>query len=182
MLANTTSLNLDREAALAAQRVQQDCDVARASDPAEGDPETLDRVATKALGVLHEQGVYACMLFLFSRGKAEQKYAGWIGQHLLAVAAGLPFGEEWAQLAQRSNTVAETLQRVSDTVSADMSKLLLVRDLFEQTLIYIRYGAKACAREAEAARNAAGAEGAAPGGGGGEAGSSPADTAGHPRQ
>jgi hypothetical protein len=35
------------------------------------------------------------------------------------------------------------LARVSDTICAELDPLLMAKELFEQTLIYARYGAKA---------------------------------------
>ena len=97
----------------------------------------LDRLATKALGVLQENGVYAATLFLYSRNKAEEATAQLIRESLLKLLSslgveGLPNGDN-----------ATSLKFVTDSVCSDLDTLLLVKQVWEQTLIYCRYGAKA---------------------------------------
>jgi ATP phosphoribosyltransferase len=47
--------------------------------------ERLDSFITKVLGVLQEQGVYACMLFLYSRSDTERSKARIIREQLCAI-------------------------------------------------------------------------------------------------
>lgn len=90
-----------------------------------------ERTVTKALGVLQEQGVYACFLFLDSRGTTDgAKEVSDCFWDLTVDLMGID------RSAARSDYYANTLNR-------DLDNLLLVRDVFEQTLIYARYGAKA---------------------------------------
>lgn len=118
--------------------------------------ERLDVFVTKALGVLQEQGVYACMLFLYSRTeKNEKAKAAIVRDHLLGILKTLNKNYKviWMnqegkpvdipQSAKNDNTYAEVLNFYADSVAIDLDTLLLVRDLYEQTLIYARYGAKA---------------------------------------
>ncbi|MCL4544742.1 MAG: hypothetical protein M1118_09140 [Chloroflexi bacterium] len=45
------------------------------------------------------------------------------------------------------NKWADVTQHLTDQVTVDIDKLLLVKELYEQTLIYVRYGAKAAGKE-----------------------------------
>jgi len=125
---------LDRVAAGRAQKI-----VDQAVTKAE--PKEVDNLVTKALGVLQENGVYACFLFLFSRSREKDEQISKVvrGQLILLAAEDLPFG--WK--APRSKDAQEVLPYISDTICAKLDPLLMAKELFEQTLIYARYGAKA---------------------------------------
>lgn len=120
-----TQLNLDQRAAQYAQKIVADGQVG------------LENLITKTLGVLQEQGVYACLLFLFSRTGNEKILAGKISPHLYNLLKVLPAFQE-SEINDENS-----LQFFSDTVCNDLDTLLLVKELYEQTLIYARYGAKA---------------------------------------
>jgi len=130
--------------------------------------ETLERLATKTLGVLQEQGVYAMLLFLFSRTSDEEKVAPTIRGELFNALKELPgFKNKSEVQSLQENTDAQTAlgvysEKVLDEKSSPggLDTLLLVRDLYEQTLIYTRFGAKAAkaAAETEARAESAGAE------------------------
>ncbi|HDQ71097.1 MAG TPA: hypothetical protein ENN19_03255 [Chloroflexi bacterium] len=125
-----TILNLDKIAAERAQKIVEQTN----------DAKTLERLATKTLGVLQEQGVYACMLFLFSRSSDEAKAAPVIRAQLFQALVALPAFDR----APDDDDDAQTaLSFFSDHVLNDLDLMLLVHDLYEQTLIYARYGAKA---------------------------------------
>lgn len=109
---------------------------------------------TKVLAVLQEQGVYACMLFLYSRSDTEKPKARIIREVLREILQMLKekYGILWKKenktlevprSAERDDTSADVLNFYADAVVADLDTLLLVRDLYEQTLIYARYAAKA---------------------------------------
>jgi hypothetical protein len=124
------------------------------------DPKVIDGFTTKALGVLQEQGVYAAVLFLFSRfGSTEGNVARLLMAHLLrllsdgelsGLGANYPniavegITSKWVQ-----NNQASILRHFADGVNGqngiatNLQRLLAVKALFEQTLIYVRYGAKA---------------------------------------
>ncbi len=113
--------NLDQLAAQKAQQIVKDAVSAK----------ELDILATKTLGVLQENGVYAAALFLESRGKKEQELAQNIEQKLF-------------ELPQKAIQIQiQSLQDIVDRIAGDLDTLLLVKQLWEQTLIYVRYGAKA---------------------------------------
>lgn len=139
-----TTLNLDRQAAYYAQQM-----VANAAQRSEtGSVETLERLVTKTLGVLQEQGVYAAMLFLYSRTEKEKNLAVVIRQQLFRLLKDtdqnycLPAFAN-TSVPQDGAEANEALSFYTQYVLNDLSLLLLVRDLYEQTLIYARYGAKA---------------------------------------
>lgn len=116
--------------------------------------ETLERLVTKALGVLQEQGVYAMMLFLFSRTSDEKEVAPLIRAQLFQALKELPAFEGLPNLPQAGDDAQKALKFYVDDVLGDLDDLLLVRELYEQTLIYARYSAKA-AKTAKAAASAA---------------------------
>lgn len=124
-----TTLNLDQLAAQYAQKIVADGKAG------------IENLITKTLGVLQEQGVYACILFLFSRTSNEKGLAAKTRPHFYALLNELP------AFAHSPISDANALQFFSDTVCADLDTLLLVKELYEQTLIYARYGAKAAAEE-----------------------------------
>ena len=136
-------LNLDK---LAAERAQ--AMVTRAQEGISGVKkpiETLERLAMKTLGVLQEQGVYAMLLFLFSRSSDEEKVAPILRGRLFEALKELPGfrDNEDVQALQEGTDAPRALKIYSDHVLNDLDTLLLVRDLYEQTLIYTRFGAKA---------------------------------------
>ena len=124
--------NLDLIAARAAQTIINETtrpDI-KASD--------VENVVTKALGVLQENGVYAALLYLYSRTNAADKpIAEKAREKLLDLTKELTLPE----LASREAKTA--LKFLTDHVCNDLDRLLLVKQLWEQTLIYARYGAKA---------------------------------------
>jgi len=132
-------INLDRIAAIYAQKMVTEAAAAN-------NVETLERLVTKTLGVLQEQGVYAMMLFLFSRTGPEQSVAPSIRKHLFRL---LRDEEEdhtlpgFDHAPPDNKEAAEALDFYTQHVLQRLDTLLLVRDLYEQTLIYARYGAKA---------------------------------------
>lgn len=128
-----TTLNLDQVAARHAQEMVKGT----------SDSKTLERLATKTLGVLQEQGVYAMMLFLFSRTSDEAKVTPVVRSQLFRALKALPAFADNSQVPPDGAKDKAVLRFYSDHVLNDLDLLLLVRDLYEQTLIYARYGAKA---------------------------------------
>lgn len=103
-------------------------------------PTDVDNTATKALGILQEDGIYACALFLKSRPKAERDRAEAVMNEMLNLLDGLGFG--WGQ--PTGNTAEEVFHHLSDRVTCDsLERLLLAKETLEQMLIYTRYSAKA---------------------------------------
>lgn len=107
--------------------------------------ETLERLVTKTLGVLQEQGVFAMLLFLFSRTGDENKVAPIIRIQLYEILKKLPNFKD----LKIDDDAKIALDKFTKNVLNNLDTLLLVRDLYEQTLIYARYAAKAAKAEQE---------------------------------
>ena len=98
----------------------------------------VEGLATKALGVLQENGVYAATLFLYSRSGPDGEIACYVRMSLLKLAA-----DEIVKQAAPEDKAEQALRFVTEHISGDLDTLLLVKQVWEQTLIYVRYGAKA---------------------------------------
>ena len=119
--------NLDRLAAERAQEIIRR--TAKDSD--------VENTLTKSLGVLQENGVYACFLYLLAKEKKENRDA--VVDEMLSLLDGLGFG--WGKPANKD---AETiLEHITGKVTGELERLLLAKETLEQMLIYARYGAKA---------------------------------------
>ena len=134
--------NLDQKAAEYAQKIVQ-CSLKA------GSAKEVKNLITKTLGVLQEQGVYAMMLFLFSRTSKEEKIAPYMREQLYALLGILPAFKKNEKLTTfDKRTKAQcALKFYSNSVCNNLDTLLLVKDLYEQTLIYARYGAEAAGKE-----------------------------------
>ena len=117
--------NLDRLAAQHAQAVVQSGD------------QNIETTVTKALGVLQENGVYACFLYLLAKEKENGKK---VVAAMLNLLDGLGFGWGKPTDQEKPETI---LEYISEKVSKDLERLLLAKETLEQMLIYARYGAKA---------------------------------------
>jgi hypothetical protein len=123
------NLKLDFEAARIAQTIIETAKEKNIEN------KITENLITKTLGVLEENGVYACMLYLCSRSK-EKEIAKIIRPNLF----------EWNKildLEKPSDRADETLKFVANHICHDLDILFLVKELWERTLIYSRYGAKA---------------------------------------
>jgi len=120
-----SQLNLDQLAAQYAQEIVK-----------QGGAD-IENPVTKALGVLQEQGVYACILYLL----ANKHHT--ILTPLYGLLKELPGVAKSGKIPDEKTDSKDILKFYSDTICADLDTLLLVKDLYEQTLIYARYGAKA---------------------------------------
>lgn len=99
---------------------------------AEKPSKELEKLVTSALAVLEEQGVYALFLFLKTRGG---KAALTIEQKVREFLKTTP---QRAPLLSGDGDVFALLQSMSE----DLDKLLLARDLLRQALVYARYHAR----------------------------------------
>jgi len=118
-----------------------------------------DNLCTKALGVLQENGLYASILYLLYRSGNATSHEGMNAEQRVATQAvadllGLLCQDQladfrlcmdqpvtWQQVNPRKS---EIMRHMSDTVcETPLEKMLLVKGLWEQMLIYARYGAKA---------------------------------------
>ncbi len=127
---NLTDHNLDYQAAAHAQKLLKKGG-ANAKD--------FENSLTKALGVLQENGLYACFLYLYAREKDNGEK---LAAEMLALLRGLrlPAPPEGAN----RETV---LQRLANDLTTDLSALLLAHQALERMLIYARYHAKAQQKE-----------------------------------
>lgn len=125
-------VNLDQHAAWAAQQIiNKTKSKCKKSD--------IDNLVTKALGVLQENGIYACTLYLLSRTNKTEKP---IAQQVTPALFGLL--EKPLNLGKPTGQRPDYLAHISsDSIAGDLDTLLLVKEVWEQTLIYARYGAKA---------------------------------------
>ncbi len=128
MAMSNTQINLERLAAQYAQKI-----IKKTS----GDkPADVKNTVTKALGILQENGIYACFLYLLAKeGERGRVIVG----EMLDLIDRLGFG--WDK--PDSNDVEGVLSYVSEKVTADMERMLLIKEVLEQMLIYARYGADA---------------------------------------
>ncbi|MCP4165886.1 MAG: hypothetical protein GY759_08325 [Chloroflexi bacterium] len=122
--------NLDQLAAQTAQQI--------IAETSQWKTNEVDNLATKTLGVLQENGVYAATLFLYSRTEPDAKVAPSVRQRLLELAA-----IEIITKDTPNDTAQDALRFITEHISGDLDTLLLVKQVWEQTLIYVRYGAKA---------------------------------------
>lgn len=129
-MSNGTSPNLDRLAAQHAQAI-----ISRTTDK-KAKASEVDNTVTKALGVLQENGVYACFLYLRAK---EGENGAVVVEEMLDLLDGLGFG--WGK--PTGNSLEEVLSYISEKVTVDLERLLLAKETLEQMLIYARYGAKA---------------------------------------
>ena len=130
---SNTVTNLDRLAAQHAQAIIANTKSQKASD--------VENTVTKALGILQEDGIYACFLYLLAKEKDNGKA---VVAEMLNLLEELGFG--WnkpmnnGQVDLRSDIV---LKHITDNVTQNLERLLLTKETLEQMLIYARYGAKA---------------------------------------
>lgn len=122
-------MNLDLESAKAAQKIITGTKDIKASE--------VENLITKTLGVLQENGVYACMLFLYSRTSSSDKTVGEFTRKKLLEMTNL-FGYE----SPKEDTAEYVLKFLTDNICNDIDTLIVTKQLWEQTLIYARYGAK----------------------------------------
>jgi hypothetical protein len=130
---SNTVINLDRLAAKHAQAVIANTKDSKSSD--------IENTVTKALGVLQEDGVYACFLYLLAKEKEPGKK---VIEQMLDLLEGLEFG--WNKPLKESKIYVHpdvVLKHITDHVTQDLERLLLAKETLEQMLIYARYGAKA---------------------------------------
>lgn len=99
------------------------------------DPKKAENTITKALGVLQENGLYACFLYLYAKEKEADK--------MIAVALELFKALNFPAPPDADAGRDEVLAYIAQDISADLPALLLAKETLEQTLIYARYGAKA---------------------------------------
>jgi len=132
---SASALNLDRLAAQAAQRIIAGTNGSKATD--------VENTVTKTLGVLQENGIYACALYLLSRPARESARTKVVMREILQLlfqlSTAMNYG--WPRLDSEQSGVI--LAYLTEQVTQDLERLILAKELLEQMLIYARYGAKA---------------------------------------
>ncbi|MDD4248481.1 MAG: hypothetical protein PHT13_05100, partial [Methanosarcina sp.] len=126
---NLVKMNLDLEAARSSQALMK--------DTINQQSKSVENLVTKTLGVLQENGVYACMLFLYSRSNSEKEIAKCIRSRLLEMTVFV------GKKSPDGDNSEEILEFFTNNICNDIDTLFLTKQLWEQTLIYARYGAKA---------------------------------------
>lgn len=101
------------------------------------DSNSVENLVTKTLGVLQENGVYACVLYLQSRSSdKDKKISNSVMRSLF----------EMTELIEIKSPVDSSSTDKSDFVPMnifkDLDTLFLTKQLWEQILLYARYGAK----------------------------------------
>jgi len=133
---NNSQPNLDRLAAQHAQEI-----IRRAVEEKNAESGKIDNSVTKALGVLQENGVYACFLYLLAK---EGDIGKVVVDELLNLLQGLGFKWDKPMKNGQPDLSAEAvLKHITEKVTVDLERLLLAKETLEQMLIYARYGAKA---------------------------------------
>lgn len=148
--------NLDWHAAQAGQEIIKATKTHKVKDKEEPTKANdVENLTTKALGVLQENGVYAALLYLYSRSEGEQHITKPIRVQLLHLTRLLnlspPLGTKENPVDAKAD---QALKFLTDHICNDLDRLLLVKQLWEQTLIYTRYGAKARGVEVKMAEDA----------------------------
>lgn len=160
-----TVVNLDRLAAQHAQNlicclVDNDKDGRKRDAQNQKDREDIQKAAnktdtavTKALGVLQEDGVYACFLYLLAKEKPtkeeKEKKQKSTGEEVVESMLNLleELGFSWNKPVKEDEKINLSpdivLKHITDHVTQDLERLLLAKETLEQMLIYARYGAKA---------------------------------------
>jgi len=146
---NNSTLNLDRLAAQHAQEIIRRLVIEEEAQKDKKDKKKskqdlargTDNTVTKALGVLQEDGVYACFLYLLAK---EKENGAVVVDAMLSLLNGLGFGWNKPLKNGQPDLNAETvLKHITEKVTVNLQQLLLAKETLEQMLIYTRYGAKA---------------------------------------
>jgi len=128
-------INLDLVAAEAAREIVRNLSSDKAKE--------VEALVRDTHGVVQENGPYAGLLFLLAC-KGDEDHVKKIRGALLSLLPKM--GVE-----PINGTPIDILDKFGKQVCKDLDRLLLVKQLWEQTLIYARYGAKAREDEPTAA-------------------------------
>ena len=136
--------NLDHEAMKTAGRI-----LTAAKGPYE--QVDVENLATKGLGVVLEQGVYAGMLFFYSKrkldnhGKPKPSEADLFIEHLFRLTTS--FSNPAPKISWEDPL--DGLGFLAGKVCHSLDETIFVKTIWEQTLTYVRYGAKALQKAGE---------------------------------
>lgn len=117
----------------------------------------VERLVTNALGVLQEEGVNALIIYLCSKRKAREpecSIANALIVNLVNVLGELKMSSITYpnELNSGNLEIGDILNHFSSVVASDIDNLFLTKRLYEQILIYSRYGAKAYSSLEEGAK------------------------------
>lgn len=102
------------------------------------DSSSVENLVTKTLGVLQENGVYACFLYLQSRSSDKDKQiSNSVMKNLFEMTELIGIKPP----VDSSST--DKLSFVLKDICKDLDTLFFTKQLWEQILLYARYGAKA---------------------------------------
>jgi len=105
----------------------------------------IENLATKGLGVVLEQGVYAGLLFFYSQpdfnAKPDKKKGADLFVKMLVTLSN-DLVKAPAEPRLDWQKPLNTLDYVANTVCQNIQQAIWVKTVWEQTLTYVRYGAK----------------------------------------
>ncbi len=104
------------------------------------DKKELEKLINDILLVLHNNGVYACILYLYAREKKKTETAEKLAKEMLG-SVRESLGIDFEDLNEKNPE--DVLRVVNEKICNNTGSLFLVKDLWERTLVYARYGAKA---------------------------------------
>ena len=104
------------------------------------DKKELEKLINDILLVLHGNGVYACILYLYAREKKKTETAEKLAKEMLG-SVRESLGIDFEDLDEKNPE--DVLRVVNEKICNNTGSLFLVKDLWERTLVYARYGAKA---------------------------------------
>lgn len=129
------ALDLDLGAARTAQAILKDV------DPTKQAAKAAEDLITKTLGVIQENGPYAAVVFLCSKINAEKDSTSTVASSVRTNLLDLAEQIGVAGLA-KSGDFRKILDSVITNICSDLDMLLLVKQAWEQAMIYARHSAK----------------------------------------
>jgi hypothetical protein len=106
------------------------------------DKKELEKLINDVLLVLHGNGIYACILYFYAREKKKTETAEKLAKELLG-SVKESLGIDFEDLNEKMKNPEDLLRMINEKICNNTDSLLLVKDLWERTLVYARYGAKA---------------------------------------
>jgi len=107
------------------------------------DKKELEKLINDVLLVLHGNGIYACILYLYAREKKKTETAAEELAKELLGSVKESLGIDFENLDEKMKNPESVLSLVNEKICNNTDSLFLVKDLWERTLVYARYGAKA---------------------------------------
>ena len=147
------TINLDKLAADFSCKILESKDNSKSSEYYE----KLETMSTKVLSILQEQGIYACILYLLAKSKKKEEkdkeeslIAKKIAINLLNMLNSDELKMAECSLEEKNldkkfieEEKEKILKHIREKIIIDIRKIFMIRSIYEKTLIYVRYGAKA---------------------------------------